>query len=243
MSTSGGQKVVSLSGEPIYQHGEPSPWEPPQGEMCLEQIAGHLERHLGPISTVFHELLSDAVHVDVHVVGPTATCPWARLVTSGMSDLPMRTPEGSGVPRHLELMITLPGDWRLDQADFQDERWYWPVRLLKVLARLPHKHDTFLGLGHTVPNGDPAEPYAPGTALCGAVLLPALGVPEAFTRLEIGPDKAIHFLSVVPLLADEMELKLRDGVDALAALLDERRVGDVVDPARRAPRRKWLGLF
>jgi hypothetical protein len=35
-------------------------------------------------------------------------------VTSGMSDLPMSVPAGSDAPNFIELMMTVPGDWRLD---------------------------------------------------------------------------------------------------------------------------------
>lgn len=103
----------------------------------LEQISAHIERHLGPIEMVFHEIVSDTVHIDVHWVKPTRDFPFARLVTSGMSDLPMSVPEDSGAPAHLELMITLPGQWRFDEDALDDERWYWPVGLLKALARFP----------------------------------------------------------------------------------------------------------
>src|SRR5690606_27736593 len=93
------------------------------------------------------------------MVLPNEGCEDVRLVTSGMSDLPMSVPEDAGCPGFAELMVTLPAGWKLDQASFQDENWYWPVRLLKSLARLPHKHATWLGFGHTVPNGHPAGPY------------------------------------------------------------------------------------
>lgn len=36
-----------------------------------------------------------------------------------------------------ELLIALPPDWKLDHDSLQKEAWYWPVRLLKALARLP----------------------------------------------------------------------------------------------------------
>ena len=36
-----------------------------------------------------------------------------------------------------ELAIALPADWKLDQESMKDEKWYWPIRLLKSLARLP----------------------------------------------------------------------------------------------------------
>lgn len=51
-----------------------------------------------------------------------------------------------------ELAIALPPDWKLDEESMTDERWYWPVRLLKVLARLPITSNTWLGWGHTMDN-------------------------------------------------------------------------------------------
>ena len=239
----GESKVVSLAGQPIYQHGAPAEWQPVQGEECIQQISDHIEKHLGKIETVFHEIFSDTVHIDVHWVKPTDEFPFNRLVTSGMSDLPMATPSKSSAPRYAELMITLPADWKLDQDSFQDEAWYWPVRLLKTLARLPHKHATWLGFGHTVPNGDPAEPYAPNTKLNGAIVLPSITVPEEFHRLPISDDKAITFFSVVPLFEGEMNLKLRKGVDELLDLFDKKNVNDIVDLKRADVTKKFFGLF
>lgn len=237
------EPVVSLSGSPIYRHGEEKAWEAPQGEECIEQISAHIATHLGEVETVFHELMSDTVHIDVHFVKPTPEFPYARLVTSGMSDLPMVVPEGAGLPRYLELMMTLPGDWKMAQEDFKDERWYWPVRQLKVLARMPHKFDTWLGWGHTIPNGDPAEPYAGNTRLCCSILLPSITVPEEFNTLEIHPDKVIHFLAVVPLYQEEMALKLRNGANKLLDKLGAADVSDIVDLTRGNVARKRFGIF
>jgi hypothetical protein len=236
-------KVVSLSGNPIYHHGAEADWQAPQGEMCLEQISEHIGRHIGEVETVFHEIASDTVHIDVHFVKPSAEQPFIRLVTSGMSDLPMAVPESSEAPRFAELMLTLPADWRLDQESFQSEQWYWPVRLLKVLARLPHKHATWLGFGHTVPNGDPAEAYAPTTKLCGAIILPPVSVPEDFATLHIDETKTITFYSVVPLYKEEMQLKLRSGSDKLLQLFDSKGINDLVEPGRPNVAKKRFGLF
>jgi hypothetical protein len=235
-------EVVSLSGSPVHYYDESAGWEAPQGEMCLEQISAHIEAHLGPVATVFHEIISDTVHIDVHVVLPTDDSPYARLVTSGMSDLPMPVGDND-VPRYLELVATLPGDWKLDQASFEDERWYWPVRLLKQLARFPHKYRTWLGWGHSMPNGDPPEPYAPKTALCGVMLLPSVTVPEAFATLQIDAEKETHFLSIVPLYREEMDLKLRKGTDALLERFDKHGIDDTIDPRRINTARKRFGFF
>lgn len=235
--------VLSMSGSPILHHGEAAPWEAAHREQSLEQISNHIEAHLGIIESVFHEIVSDTVHIDVHFIKPRQRFPFVRLVTSGMSDLPMAVPESSGVPRFAELMITLPPQWRLDQDSFKDESWYWPVRLLKELARLPHKYGTWLGFGHTLPNGDPAEPYAPNTKLCGAIVLPSVTVPDEFHTLRIDEHKEITFFSVVPLYADEMELKLREGSDKLLEKFDGNEMTDVVDPVRRSVIRKRSGIF
>lgn len=235
--------LTSMSGSPIYRHGEASAWEPPKGEEFIQQISAHIEAHLGPVETVFHELVSDTVHIDVHCVKPTKAFPFIRLVTSGMSDLPMTTPDNPNIPRHVELLITLPADWRLDEESLKDEAWYWPVHLLKSLARLPHKHQTWLGWGHTVPNGDPPEPYAHNTRLCGAIVLPSLTAPDAFHQLDIPGHKRIAFYAVVPLYPSEMDLKLRSGSDALTKRFSQKGVTDVVDIGRKDASRKTFGLW
>src|SRR5579872_2254400 len=193
----------SPSGAPIYRYTEPTPWQAAGASAHLEDISDHIEKHLGKIETVFHELASDTVHIDVHFVKPNESCPNHRFVTSGMSDLPMRTPEGAGVPQFIELMITLPPSWHLNQESLKDENWYWPIHLLKFLAHFPHKNQTWLGFGHTMPNGDPPAPFGTNTALCGAILLPPVSVPQDFFRLKTG-EKEIIFFSVVPLYKEEM---------------------------------------
>lgn len=235
--------VVSLSGSPIYRHGDPKPWTVPLGEEFIQQISDHIEEHLGPVETVFHEILSDVVHIDVHIVKPTQDFPYVRLVTSGMSDLPMKTPDDAAVPRYAELMITLPAEWKTDQKSFEDESWYWPIRLIKGLARLPHKYETWLGFGHTVPNGDPAEPYALNTALCGAIVLPSVTAPPGFQTLDIPGVKTVTFYSVVPLYEKEMEFKLRAGTDKLLDRFDRKGLNDIVDVKRADVTIRRFGLW
>lgn len=234
---------LSPGGSPILLHTQEKDFAPAHGEECIAQISAHIEQHLGPISGVFHEIISDAVHIDVHVVPPTDAFPNLRLVTSGMSDLPMTLPEGVEAPQHMELMVTLPADWPIQHADFEDERHYWPIRLLKGLARLPHKFDTWLGFGHTVPNGHPAEPYAPGVGFDGAIVLPPVSAPEDFGHLVIDARKTIVFMTLVPLYPEEMALKLKKGSDALLDRFDAKGIKDLIDPARVNVARKRFGLF
>jgi len=157
----------------------------------------------------------------------------------------MNVPEELDVPKFLELMVTLPPDWKVDSESFKDEGWYWPARLLKVLARFPHQYATWLGYGHTLPNEDPPKPYASGTKLCCAMILPSPTVPEEFISLEISPEKTIYFLSVLPLHAEEMNLKLQKGSQALLKKLEAAKVTDPIVPQRPSLVRphKRFGLF
>ncbi|MFC0155720.1 suppressor of fused domain protein [Xanthomonas dyei] len=236
--------TISLSGSPILHHAQAKDFEPARGDACIEQISAHIEQHLGPIANVFHEILSDTVHLDVHIVPPNAHSSCLRLVTSGMSDLPMTLPDGVEAPHYMELMLSLPADWPMDRRDFDDERHYWPIRLLKNLARLPHKFDTWLGFGHTVPNGNPAEPYAPGVAFDGAIVLPPLSAPPEFAHLRIDAEKTIAFMTAVPLYPEEMALKLSQGSDALLDRFDASKIQDTIDLRRRnVAKKRFFGLF
>lgn len=201
-------------------------------EQTIAAVDAHIARYLGEVSGVWHEIISGLVHIDVHVVPPVGDRDFYSLVTSGMSALPMAVPEGGGIPEFAELMVHLPADWPLNQEAFQDERHYWPIRLLKVLARLPHEYDTWLGLWHTVPNGEPPEPYADDTALCCALITPTVVAAEEFDELVLPSGKRIAFYQVVPLHADEMFLKLAEGTEALLARMNEAQVDGVIDPAR-----------
>lgn len=238
------EKLASLSGAPIFRYtdGEKE-WEAAQGEECIEEISAHIERHIGTVDMVFHEVLSDTVHIDVHHVKPTPQRPFHTLVTSGMSDLPMTVPEGAEVPRYLELMVTLPEYWQLNEEAMKNEQWYWPVRQLKFLARFPHKYSTWLGWGHTLPNGDPAAPFADNTQLCGALILPSVTVPQGFHSLAINAEKTISFMSIVPLYEEEMNLKLRKGSEALLDRFDRHGITDLILENRKNAARKRFGFF
>jgi Suppressor of fused protein (SUFU) len=108
-----------------------------------------------------------------------------------------------------------------------------------------HEYDTWLGMGHTVPNGDPAEPFAPGTGLSGILLLPSISLAAESHHASRADGEAIDFLTLYPVHTDEMELKLSEGTDALLDLFEAAQVSDIVDPARpsavgRRPRKGWF---
>jgi hypothetical protein len=227
---------MSPGGSEIYRHesqSQPDELQLSRGDPeLISAVESHLDECFGEAERwVLHEVLSPTIHLDVHVVPPSEAFPFQRLVTSGMAELPMTVPEGFDGTRFAEMTIALPPDWSLDEESFEDESVYWPIRLLKQLARLPHDYSTFLGYSHTIPNGDPPEPYAPDTRLCCALIAPPLVAPEGFGEVE-HEGRSLNVLGVLPLYEDEMKFKLKRGTEALFTLFDQAGLTDVVDVAR-----------
>ena len=211
-------------------------FEPVEGDLPLiEAIDEHLERTFGEHDgMVFHEIVSDLIHLDVYSVPATDDRPWTTLVTCGMAQRPMIVPDGLEDYRYAELLLAVPPEWPLDVESWKDERWYWPIRLLKDLGRLPHDYATFLYYGHTVPNGDPPEPYAAGTSLCGAVIGPPILIPAELEELEVADGRTVRLYAVFPLQRNELQFKLEAGYEALWERFEEARVTELVDPERES---------
>jgi hypothetical protein len=211
----------------------------------IEAVEAHIARTVAPVDSVFHEILSDDFHIDVHLVGPGLDRAFHTLVTSGMSERPMETGPEASTFRFAELAICLEPSWRLDAQSLRNESWYWPIRLLKTLARFPFEANTWLGMGHSMAASDPPQPLAPSTGLVGAVLMPPMELSPDFLTMT-RPDGAItHFWTVLPLYPEELALKLSDGTDVFVDALDRAGVTGVVQQMRRRgeKRRRWLGLF
>src|SRR5262245_20285065 len=91
----------------------------------IAEVDGHIRKHVGSVTTVFHELASDELHIDVHHVKPSLLRRFHLLVTSGMSAIAMQTGVDSTAFRHAELCILLEPQWHVAHDAFTDERWYW----------------------------------------------------------------------------------------------------------------------
>ena len=180
----------------------------------MELLEEHIRMHIGPFEQVLHELVSPDIHVDLCVVPPDGDRDYYTLVTMGMGARRMNVPAELAEHRleRAELAIALPPGWKLDEESLKDERWYWPLRLLKSLARLPGACDTWLGWGHTVDN---QEPFAGNTDLCATMLV---GLQGALPGGEVCPlpgGEEINFYQIIPLYRAEMEYKQQNGAEAL----------------------------
>jgi hypothetical protein len=213
-------------------------------EETLQAIDGHIARHVGPVGNVFHELLSDLIHVDIHIVEPTPQRNYFTLITSGMSDRPMAAPEAARDCQYAELMLCLPLDWPLQACTEGESEYYWPLYWLKLLARLPHEYNTWLWEGHTIPNRDPAQPFASYTRMCCMMLARPALFGSDFHTLRVHPTRTIHFFGLVPLYREEMDFKLRHGTDKLQEGLHRAGVTELLNVRRvNTCERKGLRFF
>jgi len=233
----------SGSGAQIYRHAPRStPMTPPasQADHC-EEITAHVEKHIGELGMVWHEIVSDLVHIDVLSIPATSERPWHWLVTSGVSDLPMTVPAGSEGFARVELMIALPPDWPLTQEAFRDEANYWPVRWLKIVGRLPHEYQTWIGYGHTIPHSDPPQPIA-DTKFTGVMLTPPYHLPPEFFRLDTAAGHPIHFYVLTPMYPEELDVKLEKGAEEIERRFEKQGIGFVLDKKRPnvAVKRGWF---
>jgi hypothetical protein len=228
--------AVSRTGGNVLNPGDPD---------LISAVDRHIARTVAPVTTVFHEIISPDLHIDVHHIAPSTGRPFHALVTSGMSERPMNTGPDATEFRFAEVAILLEPRWPMEHARFDDENVYWPVRLLKTVARFPSEADTWVGMGHSIAAANPPEPFAPETELAACILLPPLSLGEAFMTMDRPDGARTYFWNVVPLYADELDLKLAMGTDALMDALDRVGVDDVVRQSRpRATvRRNWFGLF
>jgi hypothetical protein len=237
----------SPAGSMIYRHTERAHdfTLATENEASLELITKHVETYIGTVQAVFHEIISDQVHIDILIVAPTKVRNYYTLITSGMSNLPMTVPDGAESFRFAELMLCLPAQWQVSEEAFRNDEHYWPVRSLKTIARLPHEYSTWIYADHTIPNGDPAEPYTHQSKLAGMMVTIPTTVesPKEFFTLTFSPEKEIHFFSLIPLFNEEMDYKLKHGADSLSAKLAKAGVNEIINIERKNLCKRIFGLF
>jgi len=215
-------------------NGEPrGPEEIPGDQVLIETVQRRIEERLGPIRTVWClPKIEDRVHVDLHWVPPTPLNPWHTILTTGMSERPMRPPAEAAEARFGELYLCLPPEWPLEAAGPSDSEAGWPLSLLSDFAGYPHREGRWLWYGHTVAY-EPAQPLGPGVRFSAAALGPSISLPRGFNGIEAGPDRIVWYFSLLPIYPEERELAIREGTEALFERLRLAGVTDLLKVRRR----------
>ena len=202
----------------------------------FEEIEGHVERHIGPVELVYDEISRDNHPIDIMVVPANSDRRFHYLITSGMSNKPMHLSKNisnSENWRFAELVMALPSYWPVtDQISMQQQEWFYPIEHLKFLARIPQTYKSWLSIGHSIPNSEPAKQIGPECDMTGFVLdYPVLGG-ESFTKMTSRDKNVIRFYAVYPVYSSEMDLKIKKTYSSLRKRFAENKVIEIFDPQR-----------
>jgi len=199
-------------------------------EKEIASIETFITERFGSYGNVFHELVSPDIHLDVAIIDPTPERDHYTLVTMGAGAHIMNLPKGfpKDTLGRSELMIRLPPDWNIES---DEERWYWPIRWLKIVARVPIDQDTWIGWGHTIPTG---EPVAENTEFECMLLANPENYDESAVRCQLPNGDFVNFYQILPIYEDEMEFKINVDATPLVDLLYEKDIHGVVDIRRKS---------
>lgn len=183
------------------------------------------EKLFGKALSVSHEVLPQVPHIDVYAFQrPHEGQTVYSLVTGGMSDLKMTMPRNAKeAPQRVELIFYC--------SEPREEY----IATLRWLAHFPHDTRSWLGYGHTMPNGNPPAPFWGSNALDTVLFMPPIVIEDQTLpeELRLGGDP-VHFLWVVPLTTAECNLKLKKGFDAILDLFEQHKHPHVFDPTRKS---------
>ncbi len=198
----------------------------------MAQFEQYIVENFGSFDNVLHEIVSPDIHCDILLVPPTEDCNYYKLITMGMGAYEMNVPKElkQYELERAELVVYLPPDWNLRSSKEED---YWPIRYLKVLARLPLMCDTWLGFGHTVSSDEKNTPYADNTKFCSIMLLNAVNNNYENLDLRIKGLGKINFYQMFPLYLEELEYKQNSDAETLLNLFDDEDIMPIVNLKRK----------
>ena len=201
-------------------------------EQELDKYEKYIMNNFGEYNEVFHEIVSPDIHLDIIVIPPTENSNYYKLITMGMGAYKMDVPKElkEYELERAELVLYLPPTWNIKSNKEED---YWPIRCLKVLARLPIQNNTWLGFGHTVSSNQEDSPYANNTNYCSMMLLSAVNKNYEKLDLRLKRLGKINFYQLFPLYKEELEYKKNNGLEKLLDLFDDNDIMPIINIDRK----------
>ncbi len=200
-------------------------------------ISDHYGRHVGETGMVFHEVVSDRVHIDVYTIPEVPGRDFKVLYTTGMSAIPM--PDVGPEECFAELFVVLPKSWPISESQIVEDENFWPIQFMKSLARLPTDYGKAISPGISMPYTEPPQ-NLPGSQFSAVMIGRPTLFPGEFSPARIA-GKTINFYPVVPMTQAEVDWKVeqiertalldryeRAGIDPLKVALIDRTRPDLV---------------
>lgn len=192
--------------------------QPPEyDEADIEVLENFIDETFGEFDGILEEEGAEEGDIEICVIPPDEGREFYTLVTVGMGAFEMDIPEELEEYQleRAELIICLPPDWKIFSME---DRWQWPIRLLKNLARLPFEEDTWIGWGHTIDNG---QSFDDSTEQCGSMLIKPVLFGEGEMVCVLPDGRRVNFYHVLTLYREEMEYKMEHGANELLGQLDD----------------------
>ncbi|MCA9284639.1 MAG: suppressor of fused domain protein [Phycisphaerales bacterium] len=192
----------------------------------VDAVSGFIDSTFGSGGSVFHEVASSLVHIDLWFVPPGRERPWITVLTSGMAEKPLPSHPDFRGPSRVELVLALSADWPLDPAAWRQERNWWPMRMLKEICRYPHGCGMPVGVGHTL-----EVPALSGNqfGFHAVLLVPPKVFGGAMPAFPLRGEQ-VCFLSPVPIFEDELHFARTAGSRELWNRLAARPIPELVGP-------------
>ena len=202
-------------------------------EKQLDKIESFIEKNYGVYDEVCHEIVSPDVHLDIVIVPPTDEQPYYKLITMGAGAYKMNVP--NELKKHklerAEYIIFLPKEWDIKS---DKEKYYWPIRQLKSIARLPIFSNSWLAFGHTVTANEESSPVAENTKITSILLLNSIGKNNQVVEpLKLNLFEKVNFYQLYPLYQEELEYKLEHSVEDLFNKIAEEDLDFIVNINRK----------
>ena len=156
------------------------------------------------------------------------------LMTNGLSKYKMPVHEKHAGREHTELYFCLPNYWDLENLQKQ-----WVFEWIQKMARYLTEKQTWFGVGHTIPNGNPAVPLSPTMNQRYLLLNDPMYLRNELTPLTL-EDTEIHFLGIIPIFEDEMDYKMARGTYKLVQKMEGKGISELLDDYRMSfLKSKW----
>jgi len=202
-------------------------------EKECKKVSEYIDQQFGESIGVLREQESPDIKCDIVVVPPTEEQPYFKLVTLGAGAYKMKEQKNkkSNECDRAEYVIFLPNDWSYDSDREED---FWPIQMLKDVARLALFTDERVDFGHTIQWNEDGSPIVESTRFNSCILLCSIGKDEQEVEpLKLGLfGKKVAFYQVIPLYPEELKYKLEH---SLSELIDVFDAGEslVVDSNRK----------
>ncbi|MGB7343139.1 MAG: suppressor of fused domain protein [Pirellulaceae bacterium] len=178
-------------------------------------------KQLGPIWQVDGSQSTGESAVDICIQPGSHERPFATLITSGMSNVPMEVPQGRWSPR-CELIL---------YAREPSPAW---ISLLRSLANIPISGQRGFYYGSTMSNGEPSRPIFANSQLDSFVfMVPAIRSDFQISQQVTIDNAPLQLLWVVPITNAEQDFLHNNGMKSFVDLLNQNQHLPVIDPQRK----------